>query len=147
MSLRVLFVILALLLLGLHGASQIMQHLLQGKLWLDFSVLFIPASIGLALRIPYTRSATDGLFKLFYLAIALILGAVLLYPVQISSPPVAGLSSRAVVIVVGLITIAVLGFLHWLLFSPPFDEWLATTRDKRAPAGPPGPGTPARTRG
>jgi len=147
MSLRVLLVILALLLLGLHAGWQITQQLLQGKLWLDFTVLFIPASIGLALRIPYARSATDGLLKFLYLAIALILAAVLLYPVHIFSPPAAGLSSRAVVVVVGLITAAVLGFLHWLLFSPPFDEWLATTRDRREPAGPTDPEIPARTRG
>lgn len=144
MSLRVLFVVLALCLIGLHAAWQIVEHYLAGRLHLDPCVFFFPISLGLAFGQRLSRDAADALFKLIYIVTGVVLITTAIFPID-PRPRIAGLEGYPVILVVAMIYISILALLHWLLYTPPFDEWL--TRGRREPAGPPGPGTPGRTRG
>lgn len=144
MSLRVLFVILALCAIGLHAGWDMTQAFLGGKILVNPCVLFLPISIGLALGYQPARSAADGLFKFLYLFIGLILAVVAWYPGASIPPVIPGLDGRSLIVVVGLTFIAVLALLHWLLYTPPFDEWFK--RGAREPGDRPDRETRARTR-
>lgn len=145
MSLRVLFVILALSLVGLHAGWDMIRFWLVGKLHVNPCFLFLPVSIGLALGFPSARVAADYLFKLVYLFSGLILFFATALPRSLPVEPIRGFDAFWTLMVVLLIYTAFLGFLHWLLFTQPFDEWL--TRGRHEPGDQPDRGTPARTRG
>ena len=145
MSLRVVFVILSLLAVGFHAGWEMIGSLLGGKLHINPCVLFVPAGVGLALGFPWARSAADGLFKAVYLFSVIVILIAVTAPRPIGVEAVSGLEGPWVVAVVMLIYVAFLGFLHWQLFTPPFDEWL--TRGRREPGDRRDPETPARTRG
>ena len=145
MSLRVVFVILSLSAVGLYSGWEMIRFFLVGKLYFNPCVLFVPASVGLALGLPWARSAADGLFKSIYLFCLLIFGFVAVAHRSLFPGQIWGLDGFWVVTVLMLTYLAFLGFLHWQLFTQPFDEWL--TRGRREPGDPRDPETPARTRG
>ena len=144
MSLRVLFVCLSLCAIGLHAAWQIVQHYLAGGLYLDLCVFFFPIGIGLALGYRPSRAAADALFKLIYITLGVVLIGAAICPGALPAR-IAGLQGYPVLLVVGLLSSGVLALLHWLLYTPPFDDWL--TRDRHEPANPRDPRIPGRTRG
>lgn len=145
MSLRVIFVVLSLLAVGLHAGWGMIWSYLEGKLQINPCILFVPVGIGLALGLPSARMVADGLFKAFYVFGFLACLVAIAVPGSSSAKAIWGLDGIWVWAVFSLAFLACLGFLHWLLFTQPFDEWL--TRGAREHAGRPDRETRGRTRG
>lgn len=125
MSKRVLFTCTLLLLIGLAGAWHILEQALLGRVFIDVSAFFIPVSIGLFLGHASARTAAACLFGLIYLACAVFLVMVL-----VSGPPAIRVSGwlfdsgLAIVFVFASVICSICGFIHWMLYTPPFDEHL-----------------------
>jgi hypothetical protein len=129
MSKRVLFVSLSLCLIGLLAGWEMLQGFVGGWFHLNVAVLFLPISGGLLMGMPVARTAANGLFILSYLTAAWVLVMPLLTNVDISAAldgrNLSGLSGYPVLLVGVLLVVSVLALLHWLLYSPPFDEHLS----------------------
>ena len=129
MSKRVLFVSLALCLTGLLAGWDILRSAIAGGLRPNFGVLFLPIGCGLLLGSQLARTAASGLFILSYLVGAWMVLAPLFVTASAAvvsdSRDVSWMSGYPILLVGVLIVVAVLALLHWLLYSPPFDEHLS----------------------
>lgn len=129
MSKRVLFVCLSLCLIGLLAGWEILQAFINGRFHADVAVLFLPISGGLLMGMPVARTAASGVFILSYLIGAWVLVTPLFTNVDINaaldSRNLSSLSGYPILLVGVLLVVSVLGLLHWLLYSPPFDEHLS----------------------
>lgn len=129
MSKRVLFVCLAFCLIGLLAVWDIVHSVIAGGIRPNFGVLFLPVGCGLLLGSQLARTAANGLFILSYLVAAWLLFAPLFTTASAAiasdSRDVSWMSGYPVLLVGVLMVVSVLGLLHWLLYSPPFDEHLS----------------------
>jgi len=129
MSKRVIFVCIVLLLLGLGSGRQMLVALLSGRWTWNFGVLFIPISIGLFQGRLFARTAAVALFFLIYALLATFMVLAIFY-----DRTMAGANTLEVFKAQGaswlvLVFVAVIGspiaILHWMLYTPPFEEHLS----------------------
>lgn len=130
MSKRVLFVCLAFCVIGLLACWDVVHALMAGRVHLSVAlgILFLPIGFGLLLGSPLARTAASGLFILSYL----VCGWILLMPLFITASAAIKTGGREATWMTGYPTLftgvssvaAVLGLLHWLLYSPAFDAHL-----------------------
>lgn len=126
MSKRVIFVCSLLLLSGLLSAWEICSALLQNRISINLGVLLIPISIGLFLGNAAARSAAAVLFFLTYLLLAVIV-VVTLVSGGSGVAQVFGASYFNVIpVMLVMVTIvgSIVGWFHWMLYTPPFNEHL-----------------------
>ncbi|BCU75601.1 hypothetical protein [Luteolibacter sp. LG18] len=128
MSKRVLFVCLTLLLAGLLWGWLLLPA--TGSVpWLAYlGLLPVPVSIGLLLGQSWARPAAAAIFCLIYLLLAA--GMVLSFFPGSQAVVAMGwlqfaLSAPATMFIFSAMVGCGTGFLHWLLYSPPFEEHLA----------------------
>ena len=123
MSKRVIFTCTMLLILGMLGCYDAIASYLNGRVNINAFAFFLPVSIALFLGWPGSRKAATAVFTLNYLLLVFILLA------AGTTVPVIGLDSplmmaRSMIALLVIVIFAVLSLLHWMLFSPPFDEHL-----------------------
>ena len=127
MSKRVIFVCSLLLLSGLLSAWEIFSALLQNRISINLGVLLIPISIGLFLGRASARSAAAFLFFLTYILLAVILVVTVVSGGR-GVAQVFGSSYHAnmipIIFVAASIVGSMVGWLHWMLYTPPFNEHL-----------------------
>jgi hypothetical protein len=125
MSKRVFFISFLLCLVGLWGIWHILAELLAGRIVFDTSALFFPAGLGIAMGYRHARTMASVAFGFFYLWLLLAFGfAAAEVPTVMrltGLPPDFGPS---VVYSVGLCALAIALFIHWQLYTQPFDEHL-----------------------
>ena len=128
MSKRVITTCTLLLLLGVAGGLDSAMAFSRGQIHINLMVLLLPVSLALFTAMPGARLAATIAFSILYLFLALVLLAPLIggSSTQFHVLPVgAPLSvSFAVVFVVVSMIGSLLALLHWMLFSPPFEEHL-----------------------
>lgn len=121
MSKRVIFVCVVFLLLGIVGSLATLSGFASG-LWLPNPIaLFLPVAIGLGMGYPFARVAAHWLCWITYLmqlVPLLIVGSLELNPAATSS------GSFPSLLVATAIFGSLLAYLHWMLFTQPFDEYL-----------------------
>jgi hypothetical protein len=127
MSKRVIFTCTVLLLLGLCGGYDIASSFAQGRIQFNLFVLFFPVSIALFLAVPGSRLAATIVFSILYLFLALVLVGASMARVVFLRLDLPMLDASSMLILVVLIFACVLALLHWMLFSPPFDEHLGVS--------------------
>jgi hypothetical protein len=131
MSKRVLFVCLSLCVIGLLAVWDLVHSILAGQVHLTMgvAVLFLPIAFGLMMGSPFARTAACGVFILTYLIAAWMLLAPLFITasaaIATDTREAAWMSGYPVLLVGVMLVISVLGTLHWLLYSPAFDEHLS----------------------
>ena len=128
MSKRVLVTCTLLLLLGVAGGLDSAMAFSRGQIHVNLMVLLLPVSLALFMAMPGARLAATVAFSILYLFLALLLLTPLIGSsasrVQLlpSGAPIQ-LSYAVVFVFVAMIG-SVLALLHWMLFSPPFEEHL-----------------------
>jgi hypothetical protein len=126
MSKRVILISLLLCLFGLWNIWEVIAALLANRIEIEFGVLFFPAGCGLLMGHRYARSMASLVFVLYYLGLAL--GIFLLPLAKASGVTFAGLPPELApyaMLVAMLLTLAVALFIHWQLYTKPFDEHLS----------------------
>jgi amino acid transporter len=125
MSKRVIFTCTLLLLLGLWGGYETTVSIARGVWHFNLFALFLPVSIALFMALPASRIAATVVFSILYLFLALVLIGTSMPNVRVihSDLPLANPYPFMVVCVV--MFACVLALLHWMLYSPPFDEHLS----------------------
>lgn len=135
---RVLFTCSCLLLLGLLGVWEMLAHLGTRGIEFNVAALFLPAAILLSLGISGARWVTNLAFAANYLTLlAMIVGTSWVSQTARSTLfSSAGLfsSPEPVIQVLAMIFGAVLMLLHWMMYSPPFDSFLAGDRRAKTPS-------------
>ena len=126
MSKRVIFISLLLCLFGLWCAWDMIQWFLNGRgFYINTSVFFFPAGCGLLLGYRHARTGASWVFGLFYLGVVLALVAASAATSVVANlpgnPSGFGLSA---LLVAELLALAVALFIHWQLYTRPFDEHL-----------------------
>ena len=117
-----------LLLIGIGGAWDVLAGFLANRPSFNASALFLPVSVLLFLGIPGARAIASVVFGLCYLILALLLILPLTASLSVtlrffgSESGIEG--SYSMLFVVVAMFAAVLLLLHWMLYSPPFDEHL-----------------------
>ena len=124
MSKRVIFTCTLLLLLGLWGGYETAASFARGVWYFNLFVLFLPVSIALFMALPGSRVAATVVFSILYLFLALILVGISMPNVQILHSDLPLANPYSFVVVFAVMFACVLALLHWMLFSPPFDEHL-----------------------
>lgn len=108
--------------------AQATHYFLKGDRHFNLLALFIPASIALFMALPGARLAANIVFGIIYLALLTLLVAPLIpsaaitlktFGVQPPFPP-----TFALIFVFVAMLGSILALLHWMLFSPPFEEHL-----------------------
>jgi hypothetical protein len=127
MSKRVIFTCTLILILGLLAAWDMFVHLQAGRLYLNIGVFFIPIGIGLFLGMPSARTSAVVIFSLTYALCGLVLVvSVFSRPtVQIFGIDQPLANGFPIVFVAVAIICAVVGLIHWTLYSPQFEEHLS----------------------
>ncbi|MEP4077412.1 hypothetical protein [Haloferula sp.] len=128
MSKRVIFTCTSLLLLGVAGGIEMMHALINGRLNFNLFALFIPVAIALFLSLPGARLAANITFGLIYLLLVAMLVAPF-FSTSAVSLKAFGLEtpfqpSFAIIFVFVAMVGSILALLHWMLFSPPFEDHL-----------------------
>jgi hypothetical protein len=135
MSKRVIFTCSLLLLLGLWGGYETTASFARGVWYFNLLALFLPVAIALFMALPGARIAATVVFSILYLSLALFLALFLagISMRHISMPNVTVQILRSdlplanpypFVLVLAVMFACVLALLHWMLYSPPFDEHL-----------------------
>ena len=126
MSKRVIFTCTVLLLLGLMGGYETVASFSQGRWYLNLLILFLPVSLALFMAVPGSRIAATVVFSILYIFLALLLIGSSVVHVQILRSDLPAFANPYPFIAVFVVMFAcVLALLHWMLYSPPFDEHLS----------------------
>lgn len=128
MSKRVIFTCSLLLLGGIGGGFEMLSSMLRGDLSFNVFVLFLPVSIALFLAVPGARWMATAVLAIAYL----VLGAILLAPLLAEGRAVVRLCGVELpfanawpVVLVFVATVgSLLALVHWMLYSPVFDDHL-----------------------
>ena len=100
----------------------------RGQAQINLLVLLLPVAIALFMALPGARLAATMVFPILYLFLAFLLLAPMLGTmpavVRIPSGDLPILWSVPVAFVFVSMLGSLLGLLHWMLFSPPFDDHL-----------------------
>lgn len=128
MSKRVMFTCCVLLLLGVAGGLDSAVAFSRGLVHINLLLLLLPVSIALFLALPGARFAANLVFSILYLFLAFFLFAPLMGTTRsnvhiLSADLPIDMSFSVVFVCVAMIG-SLLVLLHWMLFSPPFDEHL-----------------------
>lgn len=125
MSKRVIFTCTVLLLIGVQGLFDMLSSFSQGHLNINLFALFLPVSIALFMGLPGSRIAATAVFSINYSFLALLLIGTSIARVQILRSDLLLFANPFPIIIVFVVMLAcVLALLHWMLYSPPFDEHL-----------------------
>jgi hypothetical protein len=126
MSKRVIFTCTVLLLLGLMGGYETASSFSQGGWHLNLLVLFLPVSLALFMAVPGSRAAATVVFSILYIFLAFLLIGTSVAHVQILRSDLPAFANPYPFLAVFVVMYAcVLALLHWMLYSPPFDEHLS----------------------
>jgi len=125
MSKRVIFTCTLLLLLGLWGCFETFASFALHVWYFNPLALFLPVSIALFMGLPGSRMAATIVFAMAYTILAFLLMGTSFVHVQIlrSDLPVFAVPVSFIILFVVMYA-CVLSLLHWMLYSPPFDEHL-----------------------
>lgn len=128
MSKRVLVTCSLLLLIGVAGGLDTASAFSRGETRINLLILLLPPAIGLFAAVPGARLAASVVFSILYLVLALLLVGPML-GTTVTNVTVVGvdlplLASFAVRFVLVAMLGSLLALLHWMLFSPPFEEYL-----------------------
>ncbi|MCW1887424.1 hypothetical protein OKA04_21990 [Luteolibacter flavescens] len=129
MSKRVIFTCVVLFIFGLQGSYETLNAFLLGKLYFNVGALFLPVSILLFLGIRWSRALATAVFTIGYLFLLAV--AFFSRTWRVFSPaelPVSNPDSFMILIV--MIMGSVLALLHWMLFSPAFEDHLGLSDEK-----------------
>lgn len=125
MSKRVIFTCTMLLLLGLLGLFDMFSSFSRGQLSFNLGTLFIPVSMALFMGIPGSRVAATVVFSIIYLSLALLLvGASVAHVGVLHANIPMPVNPFQFILLFVVIFACVLSLLHWMLYSPAFDEHL-----------------------
>jgi hypothetical protein len=128
MSKRVIATCSLLLLLGVAGGLDSLAAFSRGQVHINLLILLLPVAISLFVALPGARLGATIVFSILYLFLALLLLAPMIGPtvtqVQFFRSELPFMSSFSVVLVFVAMLGSVLALLHWMLFSPPFEEHL-----------------------
>jgi hypothetical protein len=117
-----------LLLLGVAGGLESLSSLTRGAAQFNVLTLFFPVAIALFMGLPGSRLAATIVFVISYLFLASLLFASNVGSVsgriQIFNADLPPQMMPSVIFVFFAMCWAILALLHWMLFSPPFDEHL-----------------------
>ena len=128
MSKRVIFTCTLLLLLGLQGLYEIFSSFAHGQLNCNLTSLFAPVSIALFMGVPGSRIAATVVFTIIYIFLALLLMGTSVARVQILRSDLPLFATPYSFLITFVVMYAcVLALLHWMLYSPPFDEHLGNS--------------------
>jgi hypothetical protein len=125
MSKRVIFTCTVLLLLGVAGALETFASFSLHMWYFNPVALYLPVSIALFMGLPGSRAAATVVFSIIYGILAFLLMGSSIVHVQIlrSDLPVSFNPVPFIILFVVMYG-CVLSLLHWMLYSPPFDEHL-----------------------
>jgi len=126
MSKRVIFTCTVLLILGLLGLYDTFASLATGHLNCNLTALFVPVSIALFMGLPAARLAATVVFSIIYISLALLLFGTSVAHVEIlrSGFPMPVNPFQFILLFVVMFA-CVLALLHWMLYSPAFEEHLS----------------------
>ncbi|MCW1926233.1 hypothetical protein OKA05_26990 [Luteolibacter arcticus] len=128
MSKRVIFTCTLLMILGLWGSYDTISHYLQGGVNINLFGLFLPVLVLLFLGLPGARAVATGVFTVSYLTIVVAIVGATSFRSQVPAAETSLLSQPSMVALIGMLLGAPLMLLHWMLFSPPFEEHLGRRR-------------------
>ncbi|MBB5353222.1 hypothetical protein HNR46_003477 [Haloferula luteola] len=111
-----------ILLLGIGGAFDSLNSSIRGQIHPHLGALFLPVGIALFLSLPGARVAANWVFVVHYLALAGWMAMSFIVPPTPASNALA-VTPWFIVVVVAMVG-SVLSLLHWMLYSPPFDDHL-----------------------
>jgi hypothetical protein len=124
MSKRVIFTCTLLLLLGVVGCVNSAAAFTRGQVHFDLFALFLPVALALFLGLPGSRMAATVVFSIHYLFLAfLLLGSAFAKISVVASDLSIGFSWSLMLVFVAMLG-SLLVLLHWMLYSPPFEEHL-----------------------
>jgi hypothetical protein len=124
MSKRVIFTCTLLFLLGVAGCVDSASAFLRGQAHFNLFALFLPVALVLFLGLPGSRMAATVVFSIHYLFLAFLLLGSSFVKVSVVTPDLAIGSSWSLILVFVAMLGSLLVLLHWMLFSPPFEEHL-----------------------
>lgn len=124
MSKRVIFTCTLLLLFGVAGCLDSASSFTQGQAHLNLLALFLPVALALFMGLPGSRLAATVVFSILYIFLVLLLIGSSFAKVRILHPDLPMLTQFPVILVFVAMFGSVLALLHWMLFSPPFEEHL-----------------------
>ena len=125
MSKRVIFTCTVLLLLGVLGMLDTFSSFSRGQLYLNATALFVPVSIALFMGLPGSRTAATVVFVIHYILLGLLLmGTSMAHVVILSAGVPLPFNPFHFILLFVVMLACVLSLLHWMLYSPPFDEHL-----------------------
>lgn len=127
MSKRVIFISLLLCLCGLWGIWHMIASLLANRIVIDTTALLFPAGLGIAMGYRHARTMASVAFGFFYLWLLLAFGFAAAG--QSSLMILTGLPlefGSSAVYAFGLCVLGLALFIHWQLYTQPFDEHLST---------------------
>jgi len=126
MSKRVIFTCTVLLLLGVLGLLDTFSSFSRGQLNFNVGALFVPVSIALFMGLPGSRIAATVVFSIIYIFLGLLLIGTSVAHVEIlrSGFPLP-VNPFPFILLFVVVLACVLSLLHWMLYSPPFDEHLS----------------------
>lgn len=123
MSKRVIFTCTVLLLLGTAGLLDSAAGSARGGWQLNLMALFLPAAVALFLALPGARLGASLVFALHYGLLAMVLAGSTVAGVRLAGAEFFQLPYA--LMATGVVMFgAVLVLLHWMLYSPPFEEHL-----------------------
>jgi hypothetical protein len=124
MSKRVIFTCTLLLLHGLSGSYETFASFALHRWYFNPAALFLPVSIALFMGVSGSRMAATIIFSIIYTILAYLLMGSSIAHVQLLRPDLPAFSPFSFVILFVVMYGCVLALLHWMLYSPPFDEHL-----------------------
>lgn len=128
MSKRVFVTCSLILLLGVAGGLDSAAAISRGEVSINLLILLLPVAIALFMALPGARLGANLVFSVLYLFLAAALVApsigLTTTRVQVLRSDLPLMSSFPVVLVFAVMLASLLALLHWMLFSPPFEEHL-----------------------
>lgn len=125
MSKRVIFTCTLLLLIGLSGSYETFASFARNMWYFNPAALFLPVSIALFMGVPGSRMAATIVFSIIYTILAYLLMGSSIAHVQLLRSDLPAFTPFSFVILFVVMYACVLALLHWMLYSPPFDEHLS----------------------
>lgn len=126
MSKRVIFTCTVLLILGLLGLYETFASFSRGQLSCKVGALFVPVSIVLFMGLRWSRRAATVVFSINYLFLALpLMGASVARVGILRADFPMPVNPFQFILLFVVIFACVLALLHWMLYSPAFDEHLS----------------------
>ena len=128
MSKRVIVTCILILLLGVAGGLESAEAISRGEVSINLLILLLPVGIALFMALPGARLGANIAFSILYsfLAFSLVAPSIarMTTKVQLFRSDMPLMSSYPVLLVFVIILGSILILLHWMLYSPPFEEHL-----------------------